>query len=112
MGGAPIGERFSVPVLTAAGSDTGIAFANITSLVVEVTLILRDESGMELDRLTLELLPGEHLPRFATELFDHLAAGALFQGSIDMIASDPISAVALKQHGLLLTTFPILKPVL
>ncbi len=112
VGGSPIGERFSIPILTAAGSDTGIAFANITSSVVEVTLILRDEAGVELERSMLELLPGEHLPRFATELFEELAAGELFQGAVEMIGSGPISAVALKQHGILLTTFPVLRPVL
>ena len=56
-----------------------------------------------------DLGPGEHLPRFVDQFFD-LTGEAEFQGSIEIVASGPVSAIALKQKGALLTTFPVIVP--
>ena len=107
VGASPVGTRFSIPVLfNQQGTNTGIAFVNSSALTVQITLIRRDEAGMELEQEMITLEPGEHSPRFANELFDQLTGE--FQGSIEITSSAPISAVALKVEGLLLTTFPVI----
>ena len=108
VGASPVDTRLSIPVLfdQSVGTNTGIAFVNFSSDTVQVTLIRRDESGMELEQTMVTLEPGEHLPRFADQLFDQLAAE--FQGSIEITSPSPIAAVALKLQGGLLTTFPVI----
>ena len=109
VGASPVGTRFSIPVLfDQGGANTGIAFVNSSSQTIQITLIRRDEAGMELEQEMITLEPGQHSPKFATELFDQLAGVAEFQGSIEITSSAPISAVALKLEGVLLTTFPVI----
>ena len=107
VGASPVATRFSIPVLfNQQGTNTGIAFVNSSSQTVQITLIRRDEAGMELEQEMITLEPGQHSPQFADELFDQLAGE--FQGSIEITSSAPISAVALKVQGPLLTTFPVI----
>ena len=109
VGASPVDTRFSIPVLfNQQGTNTGIAFVNSSSQTVQITLIRRDQAGMELEQEMITLEPGEHSPKFANELFDQLAGVAEFEGSIEITSSAPISAVALKVQGLLLTTFPVI----
>lgn len=109
VGASPVDTRFSIPVLfNQQGTNTGIAFVNALSQTVQITLIRRDEAGMELEQKLITLQPGEHSPQFANELFDQLAGVDEFQGSIEITSSAPISAVALKVQGVLLTTFPVI----
>ncbi len=109
VGASPVDTRFSIPVLfNQEGTNTGIAFANTSSQTVQITLIRRDQAGMELEQEMITLESGQHSPKFANELFDQLAGVAEFQGSIEITSSAPISAVALKVQGVLLTTFPVI----
>jgi hypothetical protein len=109
VGSSPAGTDFSIPVLYEPPvSDTGIAFANLSAESVDIDLILRDASGLELDSRTITLESGEHTPQFATQYFPSLS-GSAFQGSIEVHASSEVSAIALKQQGLLLTTFPVIR---
>ena len=109
VGASPVDTRFSIPVLfNQQGTNTGIAFVNSSSQTVQITLTRRDQAGMELEQEMITLEPGQHSPKFANELFDQLAGVDEFQGSIEITSSAPISAVALKVQGLLLTTFPVI----
>ena len=109
VGASPLTDHFSVPVLFEAGTaNTGIALVNVLKEGVEVTLVLKDEDGAEVARTVLNLGAGEHLPQFANEFFDVLNERADFRGSIDVWASAAVAAIALKQQGALLTTFPII----
>lgn len=109
VGASPVGARFSIPVLfDQGGTNTGIAFVNFSSQTIQITLTRRDEAGTEREQEMITLEPGEHSPQFATELFDQLSGVAEFQGSIEITSSAPISAVALKLQGSLLTTFPVI----
>lgn len=110
VGDSPFGSRFMVPVLYEAPSvNTGIAIANLFDLTVEVDLTLRDEFGAEEATSTLSLAGGEHRPRFATEFFPLLLEENDFKGSLLIEASSDISVIALKQDGVLLTTFPAVR---
>ena len=109
VGASPVDTRLSIPVLfDQLGANTGIAFVNFSSQTVQITLIRRNEAGMELEQTTITLEPGEHLPRFADQFFEQLAGAAEFQGSIEITSPSPIAAVALKLQGGLLTTFPVI----
>jgi hypothetical protein len=111
VGVAPAASRFSVPLLYTRGSaNTGVAFANASSQAVDLSLVLRDASGAALLTSTARLEAGRHLPRFATEYFETLGERAEFLGSIEVHSTGPVSAVALKLQGQLLTTFPVVEP--
>ena len=109
VGASPLAEHFSIPVLFQAGAaNTGIALANVSEAGVQLPLVLQGEDGIEVDRTVINLASGEHLPRFATEFFSSIAVQSDFQGSIEVWASSTIAAIALKQQGSLLTTFPVI----
>ena len=81
--------------------------ANTGSAASEITLILKDESGQEIDRQTLDLGAGMHDARFSSEFFPALEDASGFSGSIEIQATTPVSVIAVQQKGLLLTTFPV-----
>ncbi|HEV8132246.1 MAG TPA: cohesin domain-containing protein [Acidobacteriota bacterium] len=110
VGASAPGTRFSIPVLYQKGAaDTGIAFANVSSQTAELALTLRDKTGAIVNSQKASLLPGQHLPRFATEFFTSLASQSDFSGSIEASAPVAVSAVALKVQGKLITTFPVIQ---
>ncbi|HEV8132249.1 MAG TPA: cohesin domain-containing protein [Acidobacteriota bacterium] len=110
VGSSSPGTHFSVPLLYSKDSaNTGIAFANLSSDTVEILLTLRDRAGAALGTQKAVLAPGQHLPRFATEYFTSLAGQPDFLGSIESLALTPVSAIALKLQGALLTTFPVVE---
>ncbi len=109
VGASPAGTRFVIPVLYRKGaSNTGVAFANISSVAADLDLALRDKTGAAVETAPVHLAPGEHLPKFATELFGSLGARDDFAGVIEAESATPVSAVALKLQGAILTTFPVI----
>ncbi|HEY3132030.1 MAG TPA: cohesin domain-containing protein [Acidobacteriota bacterium] len=110
VGASSPGQHFSVPLLYSKDlANTGIAFANPSSDTVEILLTLRDRAGTSLATQKVILPPGQHLPRFATEYFTSLANQPSFLGSIEGLTLVPVSAIALKLQGVLLTTFPVVE---
>jgi hypothetical protein len=104
---APLEKRFSVPVILDAASNTGVAFANTSDRTSEILLSLKNESGTELERESVSLAPGEQLARYVTDWFETLTPSSPFLGSVEVSASQGVSAVAVKEHGAMLTTFPV-----
>jgi hypothetical protein len=118
QGGSPLTEvgignsgpvrNFEIPVLYKANAfDTGIALLNINSETVTVVLTAKEEDGDVLAVQTLDMTPHQHLAQFSTQFFATIDARDEFNGSIEVAAQLPISAIALKQTGLLLTSFPV-----
>jgi len=102
--------RFSVPLIFVNGkSNTGIAFANGLNRPVDLLLTLRDKNGVAQGTQAVPLAAGQHLPKFASEFFPILQNQAEFNGSIEATATAPVSAIALKLEGTLLTTFPVIE---
>jgi hypothetical protein len=101
--------HFSIPVLFQAGSsDTGIAFANPLSETADLALVLKDANGVVLETTDRSLGSGEHIASFSTEFFkSSLESLSEFHGSIEVQSSIPVYAIALKQQGAMLTTFPV-----
>jgi len=110
VGDSRQGTRFSVPLIFVRGrSDTGIAFANASARAVDLVLTLRDQTGAARGTQTVALAASQHLPKFASEFFPVLQSHAEFNGSIEATATAPVSAIALKLEGTLLTTFPVIE---
>lgn len=111
VGASPLGSRFVIPLLYERGAaDTGIAFANIARQSIDLELRLRDVTGAEVESQKITLAAGRHRPQFASEYFNSLSARPDFVGSIEVIATAPLTAVALKVRGGLITTFPVIGP--
>ncbi len=106
---SPIGNDLSLPALVEETADTGIAVANVSGLQAQVSLILSDPDGSVVETKGFDLAAGEHFALFAGEIFASLAGRPPFQGTIHILSNRPIAAVALKQEGILLTTFPVLE---
>ena len=104
---SPLDEHFTVPVILDDLSNTGVALANTSNQTSEIVLSLKDESGKELDRENVSLAPGEQLARYVTDWFESLVLLSSFLGSVEVSASRAVSAVAVKEHGAMLTTFPV-----
>ncbi|MFB3906038.1 MAG: cohesin domain-containing protein [Acidobacteriota bacterium] len=110
VGDSRRGTRFSVPLIFVRGrSDTGIAFANGSNRAVDLVLTLRDQAGTAQGTKPVPLAAGQHMPKFASEFFPVLQDHPEFSGSIEVAATAPISAIALKLEGNLLTTFPVIE---
>ena len=104
------GNRFSIPVLLTPTSNTGIAIANISEEEGNITLILRDTDGNELDRVEVPLASRLHTAQFLTQYFAATFEEVEeFEGSVELLSDVVVTAIALKQEGLLLTTFPVVE---
>ena len=101
-------SRFEVPVVFKRNTyNTGIAFLNPRDEEVSVTLKAINESGDILATQSVDMQAHQHDAKFADQFFAAIAALPEFEGSIEVMAEKPISAVALKQTGILLTAFPV-----
>ncbi len=110
VGGSQRQAHFSVPLIFVRGqADTGIGLANQSAAAVSVSLALRDQAGAVVATRIVPLAPREHKAQFASEHFSLLATMPEFNGSIEVLSSSPIGAIALKLQGTLLTTFPVVE---
>lgn len=108
VGEAPPVRNFQIPVLYKAGVyDTGIALLNSHNETVTVVMTAKEDDGDILATQTIQMTPYEHLAQFSREFFAAIAARDEFDGAIAVSAEATISAIALKQTGLLLTSFPV-----
>ncbi len=103
--------KFEIPVLYLRNSyDTGIALLNINGENVQIDMRLKGKNGEQIDTRTIMAGPYQHTASFSREFFTSIVAMPDLEGSIEVSAAKPIAAVALKQAGLVLTTFPIALP--
>ena len=92
------------------GGQTGVAIANRGSQEAEVEFILQDRYATEQDRITQTIPAGEHLSKFAQELFPTLALG--FTGLMEIQSLVPVAGITLQltintRNELVLTTLPV-----
>ena len=109
---SPIQEfSLSVEVISEI-SDTGVAIVDVDSnggqspstAQNQVTLSLYNQDFELLEMAEVPLDSGQHLPRFASELFQALQGnGVDFKGSMTVTSDQPLSAVTLR-----MTTVPTL----
>ncbi len=108
VGASPVSQHFSIPVLFEAGvTNTGIALANVSGQnAQDILLELVDSDGTVLSTQMRDVEGDHHEALFANQFFLELDAMGSFEGSIRVWSPVDISVVALRQQGLLLTTFP------
>ena len=110
---------FSLSVQVVSGvSDTGLAIVNLASnggpspstAQNQVTLSLYDHNFELVEATQLPLDSGQHLPRFASELFQTLGGDEIdFRGSMTVTSEQPLSAVTLRQTTVpTLTALPVI----
>ena len=97
----------SVFVQTGAGTSTGIALANPNTFASDVTLILKDSNSNEIARSSITVPPMGHLAKYAGEIFTGISFGE-FQGKIDVVTTQPLAALTLRQHEQVFTSLPVI----
>ncbi|HEY2934153.1 MAG TPA: IPT/TIG domain-containing protein [Acidobacteriota bacterium] len=81
------------------GTSTAIAIANFSIDTIRVTFILRNASGVEVNRKEEVFSPGQHSPRFVSELFGSLPPN--FVGSLSFStgqAGQKVGAITIRQN--------------
>ncbi len=110
---------FSLSVQVVSGvSDTGVAIVNVGSnggqspstAQNQVTLSLYDQDFELVETAEVPLDTGQHLPRFASELFQALQGDGIdFRGSMTVASLQLLSAVTLRQTTVpTLTALPVI----
>ena len=110
---------FSLSVQVVSGvSDTGVAIVNVGSnggqspstAQNQVTLSLYDQNFELVGTAEVSLDTGQHLPRFASDLFPALQGDGIdFRGSMTLASDQLLSAVTLRQTTVpTLTALPVI----
>ncbi len=112
-------QDFSLWIEVISGiSDTGVAIVNVdnnggqhpATAQNEVTLALYDQDFVLVEAAEVVLNPGQHLPRFASELFQALQGDNIdFKGSMTVTGDHLLSAVTLRMTSVpTLTSLPVI----
>ena len=111
---------FSLVVDNRGARDTGLAIVvpPSTKSPAEVTIRLYDTDFNLLAEDTLDLAPGSHLPRFASQLFPKVEGIDDLEGTLTVSSTQPIASITIRQNdepGLqfpgevpTLATFPVI----
>ena len=97
-----------VEVIPSISRNIGVAIANPGGTVNEVTLTLRDESGIVLGSpANISVHAHQQVAKFVSEVFgsDVIANG--FRGSLRMQSSTPFAAAGLRFSGVIFSTLPV-----
>ncbi|MGI8782760.1 MAG: hypothetical protein ACR2L2_03805 [Acidobacteriota bacterium] len=98
-------RRFFIHYQRSATEDAGLALVNLDpSQSVTATLRLFDATGVVRDTRTLLLQPLSHSAKFISEL---MAAPLLIDGRVEVDATGPIAAVALRSQDGQLSALPV-----
>jgi len=104
----------TLPVDLTSGFNTGVALFNPGDQASDITFALLDgQSGTKVASVDYTIAPQEllglhHIAKFVTELAE---GTSLTQGQLAITASDPISAISLRQGPGTLTTLPVVEGV-
>jgi hypothetical protein len=109
-----VGSPASLPLLSmsvfaqnGATTSTGVALANPNSNPANVTLILRDANSNQLSQTSVTIAAMGHLAEYANQMFSSLPPGE-FEGKIDVISTQPLVGLTLRQRGSVFTSLPII----
>ena len=90
---------FTVYIDNKDNASSGYAVANSGSTPATIEMILRNNFGGIRERTTITLQPGRHFAEFANQRFP-LTAPAGFEGSIEFISDQDVTAVALRYDNM------------
>jgi hypothetical protein len=100
-------RSFSVFIEGDARTATGIALANPNTQAADVTLILRDSNSTEVARSSITLASMGHFAKYAGEIFSSASLGT-FQGKIEVVSSQPLVGLTLRQQESTFTSLPVI----
>ncbi len=105
---------FSLVVDNRGARDTGLAIVvpPSTKSPAQVTIRLYDTEFNLLAEDTLDLAPGSHLPRFASELFPEVEGLDNLEGTLTVSSTQPIAAITIRQNDEPALQFPTEVPTL
>ena len=104
---SPATSQFVVYVETIAAAMSGLAISNPNGSAANITIRLRNSSGVQVDTYNLNLPARGHVAKFFTQWFGSYSQ---FEGTLEVVASAPVSAVALRYDGPLFATLPVILP--
>ncbi len=108
--GAPSSLDFGSMSLFAESSgsvNTGIALANPNSEPADVTLTLRDSQAMTLAVQQLKIPANGHIAKYLTELFSPGVIPLDFQGRIEVVSTESLVGLTLRQRDQIFTSLPV-----
>jgi len=98
-----------VYVETVGSAYSGLAICNPNASAVDVTMKLRNSSGLQLDSVTIRLPALGHVARFFTQWFGDYPS---FEGTLEVSGTGSVSGVALRYDNPGLTVFATLPVIL
>jgi len=102
--------RQSIFVDTSGGFHTGVAVANPNAAAADLTLTLLNTEGVLVATTAKSLLPTNHTAAFTEELFVGTPGAGPLVGSLQIVSSVPVPAVALRfspDFAAFTTLFPV-----
>jgi hypothetical protein len=107
---SPVATRLAVYVDSLGSTESGLAICNPNAIATAVSLRLRNVVGAIVAATSFDLPPMAHTARFFTEWFP--PGFEEFEGTLEVLAADPVSAVALRfdnPGGNVFATLPALR---
>jgi hypothetical protein len=106
---SPLGRHFMGYIDSVDSAQSGVAICNPNAFQMALTLNLRRSSGEIADTASLVLPPRAHVAGFVRQWFAGLSGD--FEGTLEVVAPAPVSAVALRYDNPQLNVFATLPVV-
>jgi hypothetical protein len=109
--GAPFSLDFSSMSIFADLQNTiytGIALANPNSAAAMVTLTLRDPQSSVIGTTQFNVPANGHLAKYLSEFFTGANIPANFQGTLDIVSTQTLAGLTLRQRNLSFTSLPVI----
>lgn len=81
------------------GIYTGMALANPNATPANITMSLRNSQGAILSTRSIVLPPNGHLAKYLAEIFSPDEIASPFQGRVEVVSSQPVAGLSLRQEG-------------
>jgi hypothetical protein len=91
---SPVAARLAVYVDSLGSTESGLAICNPNPIAAAVSLRLRNTAGIVVGATSFDLAPMAHTAQFFTQWFP--VGFDEFEGTLEVTATDPVSAVALR----------------
>ncbi len=87
---------------------TGLALANPNSAAATVTLTLKDPQSSVVATTQFNLAANGHVAKYLTEFFAGANIPANFQGTVQIVSTQTLSGLTLRQHSSDFTSLPVI----
>ncbi len=94
---APISTEFHVFVEKDELTNSGVAFLNPNDEAISILAILLDETGEVIEKVSVDLSPGQHLAQFVDQLFS--GVGPTLRGSLQAFSEGEFCLIGFRQRS-------------